>query len=297
MLQEDPRLGVPPDLRSTLEPAVDRRPSSAPLPADVVTRLLRPCRNGRGRWMLAARLIVALWIAVCSAGGCARQSAPAAPAELPLNEQIAAVQAGRSDRISYDRTPLDSDTEEGRSKLDALASLSTLRVLQLDHPDNRLSMADAALLLALPELGHIRLRGVPIDDATMAGIPATSKLRIVNLPNADLTDAGFAALQRLPQLEQLRLRSPRVSGAGLRALKTFPALLRLHLIDVPVTDAGLRVFHELPQLQSLYLDGASLSDAAYDALFVVRPDLHVHLNQRHHDRDPHSHPHADAPKS
>jgi len=273
------------------------RPSSAPLPADVATRVLRPRRSGRGRWMLAARLMAVLLAAACSAGGCARQPVPAAPPELPLDEQIAAVRAGRSDRISCDRTPLDSRSEEGRSRLDALAGLLTLRVLQLDHSDNRLSPADAARLLALPELGHIRLRGVSVDDATIGSIPTTSKLRIVNLPNADLTDAGFAALQRLPQLEQLRLRSPRVSGAGLQALKTFPSLLRLHLIDVPVTDAGLRVFHELPQLQSLYLDGATLSDAAYDALFVARPDLHVHLNQRHHDRDPHNHPHADAAKS
>ncbi|MCE9608247.1 MAG: hypothetical protein K8U03_25460 [Planctomycetia bacterium] len=294
MLFEDPCLGVTPDKCSTLNSAVDRRLSSAPLLNKAVIWVLYPRRS---RWMLAARLVAAVSIAVCSAGGCWRPTVPAAPAELPLDEQIAAVRAGRSDRISFDRTPLDSHSEAGRKQLDALAGLLTLRVLQLDHSDNRLSPADAARLLALPELGHIRLRGVPVDDATMAGIPATSKLRILNLPNADLTDAGFAALQRLPQLEQLRLRSPRVSGAGLQALKTFPALLRLHLIDVPVTDAGLRVFYELPQLQSLYLDGATLSDAAYDALFTARPDLHVHLNQRHHDRDPHNHPHADAGKS
>jgi hypothetical protein len=274
-----------------------RPPSSAPRPVDVAARVLRSRRSGRGRWMLAARLLAVLLIGVCSAGGCAQQPTPAASSELPLDEQISAVRAGRSDRICCDKTALDSRSEDGRSRLDALAGLPMLRVLQIDHSDNRLSPADAARLLALPELEHVRLRGVPVDDATVAGIPTTSKLRIVNLPNADLTDAGFAALQRLPQLEQLRLRSPRVSGAGLQALKTFPALLRLHLIDVPVTDAGLRVFHELPQLQSLYLDGASLSDAAYDALFVARPDLHLHLNQRHHDRDPHQHPHIDAAKS
>lgn len=246
------------------------------------------------------RFIAILLTALCSAGGCNRQSAPdpaEASTELSLDEQIAAVRDGRGDRIACEQTPLDGNSEAGRRQLDALAGLTTLRILQLDHVDNRLAPADAARLLALPGLQHIRLRGVSVDDATIAGMPTTSNLRIVNLPNADLTDAGFAAFERLPHLVQLRLRSPRVSAEGLQALKTFPSLLRLHLIDVPVTDAGLRVFNELPQLQSLYLDGATISDAAYDALFVARPELHLHLNQGHHDRDPHKHSHADGAKS
>lgn len=272
--------------RSAIQFDTFARPSSAPQPAEIATRALRPRRGGRSR-----RILAVLLFAICSACGCAREPAQFPSAELPLDEQIAAVRSGRSDRVSCALASLDSDIDGGRRQLDGLAALSTLRVLQLDHSDNRISPTDAARLLKLPELEHIRLRGVAVDDATIAGIPTTSKLRIINLPNADLTDAGFACLQRLPKLEQLRLRSPRVSATGLQALKTFPSLLRLHLIDVPVTDAGLRIFQELPKLQSLYLDGATVSDLGYDALFAARPDLHVHLNQRHHDRDPHVHPH------
>lgn len=271
--------------------------SSDQLPADVVASVLNSRGVTHARRMQKVRFFAVLLTSVCSACGCVRQPAPVSSVELSLEQQISAVQAGRSDRIVCEQVPLDSNTEAGRVRLEALAGLPTLRVLQLDHIGNHLSPAEAARLFSLPKLEHIRLRGVPVDDAAISGIPATSELRIVNLPNADLTDAGFAALRRLPKLEQLRLGSPRVTGAGLQSLKTFPSLLRLHLIDVPVTDAGLRVFHELPQLQSLYLDGAVLSDAAYDELFAARPDLHVHLNQRHHDRDPRKHVHAEGTKS
>jgi hypothetical protein len=47
----------------------------------------------------------------------------------------------------------------------------------------------------------------------------------------------------------------------------------------------------LKQLESLYIDGGQISDAGIDELFRQRPDLHVHLNAAHHDRDPHRHPH------
>jgi len=49
---------------------------------------------------------------------------------------------------------------------------------------------------------------------------------------------------------------------------------------------------KMEQLESLYLDGADLSDAAVDELFRARPQLHVHFDQEHHDRDPSRHSHA-----
>jgi hypothetical protein len=67
----------------------------------------------------------------------------------------------------------------------------------------------------------------------------------------------------------------------------------LHLIDIPLTDAALQPIGELRNLESLYLDGARISDAAYDEFFRAHPNLHVHIDQHHHDRDPsrlgHSH--------
>ena len=43
----------------------------------------------------------------------------------------------------------------------------------------------------------------------------------------------------------------------------------------------------LPKLQSFYLDDSDVSEAALERLLLSRPGLHLHLDQRHLDRDPH----------
>jgi hypothetical protein len=48
---------------------------------------------------------------------------------------------------------------------------------------------------------------------------------------------------------------------------------------------------KIEQLQSLYVDDIAFSESAWQALFDARPRLHVHVNQEHHDRDPHKHEH------
>jgi len=111
------------------------------------------------------------------------------------------------------------------------------------------------------------------------------------LPHATFSDQALAHLRGLAHLEQLRFGSPHVTTAGMQTIADLPALKRLHLINVPITDEALREFAKMEQLESLYLDGANVSDAALDELFQKRPKLHVHLNQQHHDRDPHGHPH------
>jgi hypothetical protein len=42
----------------------------------------------------------------------------------------------------------------------------------------------------------------------------------------------------------------------------------------------------MPGLWSLYLDGAGVSEGAWGGYFEQRPDVHVHVDQVHHDRDP-----------
>jgi len=69
----------------------------------------------------------------------------------------------------------------------------------------------------------------------------------------------------------------------------------LHLIDVPIGDDGLTVLQRLPGLWNLYLDGAGVSDEAWERYFQACPRVHVHIDQAHHDRDPHGHLHEQAP--
>ena len=124
--------------------------------------------------------------------------------------------------------------------------------------------------------------------------PGCPNLRILNLPQATFTDAGLAELKMLPKLELLRFGSPNVTDAGLGQVPAFPSLRFLHLIDTPITDAGLRELQGLTALESLYLDGTKVTDGGIERLLQQLPEVHLHIDQQHHDRDPrrntHRHP-------
>jgi len=222
-------------------------------------------------------------LAVVGCGANAEQSA--GETEQPLAAQMAAVRAGVGDTIQLEHTPL-TDRD-----LATIGELKKLRVLLLDDPRGRFSAAGIGQLTRLAGLEHLRIRGRGIDDAALAEVARIRSLRILNVPQATITDDGLAVLKVLPHLVQLRFGSPQVTDAGMKTLAELPALLRLHTIDVPITDAGLKTLANMPQLESLYLDGGEFSEAELDRLFHQRPNLHVHLNQEHHDRDPHRHQH------
>jgi hypothetical protein len=227
------------------------------------------------------------WIAIVAAlTGCGRDvQGDSTSKEMSWGEQAAMVRAGTSDQIQIEQTPLfDED-------LEAIAGLETLRVLLIDHPHSRFSAEGLEPLAGLTSLEQLRIRGAGIDDDALAQLCKIASLRVLNLPQGTFSDQGLVRLRGLIYLEQLRFGSPHVTSAGLKTIAELPALKRLHLIDVPITDDALRDLARMDQLESLYLDGAELSETALDELFRVRPKLHVHLNQQHHDRDPHGHPH------
>lgn len=206
------------------------------------------------------------------------------PAELSLREQVSAVENGETTRIQLDSTPVSGND------LPWLLGVEPLTELLLDDP--RSEIQGGWVLVRLPNLTHLRYRGTGIDDFAL-GILAhgSPKLEILNIPRGDFTDAGLGELKQLPDLVQLRFGSPRVTDAGMKTLAELPALRRLHLIDVPITDAGLAELAKIERLESLYIDGGKISDEAWEKLFRERPKLHVHVNQEHHDRDPHAHAH------
>jgi hypothetical protein len=70
-----------------------------------------------------------------------------------------------------------------------------------------------------------------------------------------------------------------------------PSLKFLHLIDIPITDAGLAHLKAATKLTSFYVDGARVTDDGIERLLAARPQLHVHIDQRHSDRDPNRHEH------
>lgn len=208
----------------------------------------------------------------------------ASEGEPTLEHQLDLVRAGKSDLVQLERQTVSDDD------LAKLASAASLRVLLIDNPDSRATAKGLKHIAGLQKLEHVRLRGSGVDDAALAEIAKIASLEILNLPQGEFSDEGLARLKALPNLIQLRFKSEQVTDAGMPTLAEFPALVRLHLIDVPISDAGLTALAGMEKLESLYIDGGSFSDAAVDELFAKRPQLHVHLNQEHHDRDPHKHP-------
>jgi hypothetical protein len=215
--------------------------------------------------------------------GCQPPPPIATDYEQILPTQIAAVQGGKSDRIHLEHKPL-SDAD-----LKSLAELTELRELLIDEPSSAISAAGLRHLARLLKLEHLRIRS-SMDDNALTAIGDLKMLKILNAPRTTFSDAALAVLKSLPRLESFRFGSRNITDAGMQTLAELPAIKRLHLIDVPITDEGLRTLAKIEQLESLYIDGAELSDAAFDELFRQRPSLHVHVNQEHHDRDPHAHP-------
>ena len=200
--------------------------------------------------------------------------------ELPLAAQVTAVESGASGTIHVATQSIDG------SELAQLASLPALQVLLLDHEDNAIGDSDCVALATRQSLVHLRIRGGSIGDEGLAHLAKLPNLRILNLPHSRVTDRGLASLASAPRLSQLRLGRAQITDKGLAHLADFPALRQIHLIDAPITDAGLKTIAALADLDSLYLDGSRVTDAGEAWLLRARPDLHVHYNQQHHDRDP-----------
>lgn len=221
-------------------------------------------------WLRAVWLGAAAFILGCSSE----------PPEASLAQQAADVRAGSSDRIQVQYVALGDDD------LHTLTGLAGLRELLLDNDQNRLTAAGMLHLTELSKLEHLRVRGGSIDDAALKRLADLENLHVLNLPQGTFSDAGLVELKRLPKLVQFRFGSSHVTDAGMKTLAALPAIKRLHLIDVPITDDGVAELAKIEQLESLYIDGGRFSEAALENLFRRRPNLHVHLNQQHHDLDP-----------
>ena len=146
---------------------------------------------------------------------------------------------------------------------------------------------------AMPRLRHLRLRLSPITDEGLKTLAQCESLWYLNLPHADCTAEGVAALSQIPRLRQLRLGSPGLGNEVTGAIASIESLRGIHLIGVAVTDEGLKKLAAMPHLESLYMDDAKVTEAGWEWLFKNYPQIHVHVNQEHHDHDPKRHAHHD----
>ena len=147
------------------------------------------------------------------------------------------------------------------------------------------------MAIALPDAGRFRVnvfkqRGEVgmVIRAIRSRIPSIEEL---NLPQAGCTASGIAAVAALPKLRSLRIGGPYLQGTAVcDAVVSLEKLRFLHLVEVEIGDAGLAVLEQRPDLWSLYLDRAGVSDEAWGRYFQACPNVHVHVDQAHHDRDP-----------
>ena len=173
--------------------------------------------------------------------------------------------------------------------MENLPTVPWLETLILD--EGRLTDQALDSIKQLSKLRHLRIRKSPITDRGLKQISQIGSLWYLNLPHAECTAEGISYLQDLPSLRQLRLGSPRLGNEVSKVIAELSSLRSLHLIGVPITDEGLKILARMPRLQSLYLDDSIVTEDGWEWLFEEAPNLHVHVNQKHHDRDTQSHDH------
>jgi hypothetical protein len=214
-----------------------------------------------------------------SPGAAGPVSAAGGPATFA--DQVAAVRRGDASRLVIDRPPTDAEWESLRG----LAGLREIVLAAGGVDDSR-----AGMLATLPDIERLVLRDSPLTDKGFRTLAGCLSLRDLNVPQAACTAAGIRALAALPRLQSLRLGGPYLAGAEVcEAVVAIEPLKSLHLIDVPIGDDGIRVLAGRPDLRNLYLDGAGVSDDGWAGYFRACPEVHVHVDQAHHDRDPRRH--------
>ena len=200
-----------------------------------------------------------------------------------IAQKLTSIRNGYLDTFQMNDHPL---SDEDILPLEGLAGV---RVVMLDQ--GMISDDGMKILATLPDLMHLRVRLSIISDKGLAHLQGCENLRVLNLPNCHLTDQGIMALRQLPRLRQLRIGGDSVTELSY-SIATLEQINALHLINVPVTDEGLKAIAAMPRLESLYLDSSQVTEVGWQWLFDHHPELHVHIDQRHHDRDPQYHEHA-----
>jgi hypothetical protein len=231
-----------------------------------------------------------LILASCSLCGCNGDSASETPRVAVADQrsvfaqQVRQVRDGETDWVVIDDQVItDPDLKQ-------LASLTNLRELIIEQ--SQITDDGLSYLTDLRGLEHLRIRGARITDQGIERLLPLEQLRILNLPQAWFTDTALQDLSGLEQLELLRFGSPHVTDDGLQSVACLPNLRFLHIIDTPITDGGLRHLETLTELESLYLDGTRVSDEGIERLLSALPELHLHIDQQHHDTDPRKDNHA-----
>ena len=216
---------------------------------------------------------------------CRMASGQALDAQAEWDTQFAAVAASESQQIRL-QSPLTADQA---SRLQEISD--ELRDLLLDAGLG--AGVRAADLTCLANLEHLRIRVSSLTDSDLETLSATGfpNLIVLNLPHSKVTARGIRVLRSFPKLRQLRLGGKQIDDSAVREMASLPKLQSIHLISPKLTQESLQALAKAPKLTNFSLDDCVLPADAWERLFRAKPKMHVHIDQRHHDRDPSSDKH------
>ncbi|TWU47085.1 leucine-rich repeat domain-containing protein [Rubripirellula reticaptiva] len=280
--------GVPNKVSEPADPEAANAEDSADEPALLITVEKQAIARRRKMILLASLLAVALvgiliWTSMGRGDSDDESKLAIAPAILfdDLCEKVLADPELSKVHVT--------EFEVDDSMVEKLAPLELVKTVIFDKG----AVTDAAMptIAALPQLQQLRLRLSPITDEGFRELSKSPTLMFLNLPQCECTSEGIKSLASMPRLRSLRVGSPHLTNESAREIAKIKTLRTIHLIKVPITDEGLKLLAEMPQLESLYLDDSSITEAGWAWLFDHHGNLHVHINQDHHDRDPQKHKH------
>jgi hypothetical protein len=155
--------------------------------------------------------------------------------------------------------------KENPQLLSALASLNALGLSATIEGDG-LGLNFVNLKEITPDILHalephraiissLNLRGLPVNDATISGLPEMPALHSVNLSRTDITDKAIRNLTRFAALERLTLYETAVSDAAIPDIARLNKLKALNTWSTRVTDNGVRTL--LTQKPTLQIESGS----------------------------------------
>ncbi len=292
-------VGAPTDVSAATDIPVDQtaktqlanepagaEPTSESTPETTSESSPEPGRKGRRRQILIGSIVLACG-SVAAAIPFFKASSPDSGAHAEPTDEERFAELLKTLQSSPDTVVRCDALTIQDSSLRALCDITRLTSLRVKV--SAVTPATAAKLAEMPHLEELHLRGAPIDDELLKAIARSASLRVLNLPSCVVSPEAIESLRAMPQLRSLRLGIAQGTNQHARAVATLSRLRSVHLIGVAVTDEGLQSLAEMRLLESLYLDDSAVTEAGWLWLFEHYPELHVHINQLHHDRDPQKH--------
>jgi hypothetical protein len=172
-------------------------------------------------------------------------------------------------------------------QLETLTCIERLRVLRIDN--GSLTPQAGKVFASMPHLEQLHFRDVSLDDATLDEIAKSQTIWLVNIAGAKLSPEAIARLTAMPELSQLRLAMENGGNRYAESIAGIKKLRSLHLVGFGINNQSLKLLADLPNLESLYIDDSNVNEDGWKWLFENKTHLHVHVDQKHHDRDPQKH--------